>query len=422
MPQFSYQAIDNSGKETSGTLEAADRGAAMKSLTMKGLQPFKVNEATASKNGKEAAAKAAKTNAAAKADEAPTAPMRLSGAQVQMFTEELSELLEAGMRLEPALKILEGKGESRKVPFRRVAHRLGNLVREGRSFHDALRLASPSFGDLFASVAAAGEASGTLGPALKRQSAYLTAAREMKSKVTIAMIYPAFLALAGTAVMVLFVTFLIPKLMQLVKSTRGEMPKAAEFLVGLNVFFKNNWLVMLLVIVVVSIAFTIWVRTKEGKMQWHEMKLKIPFMGAVLSASFHSQFLETLASLGAGGLPLLKGMELALRVTPNVYAQVQLNKAIDVVRDGGALSRALERTKLFPDNLIEMVRLGEQIGDLPGSLRRAADRCGKQLSRALEALAALIQPVIIFVLAAVVGLIAWLMISIIFDTVTNLKQ
>jgi type II secretory pathway component PulF len=210
--------------------------------------------------------------------------------------------------------------------------------------------------------------------------------------------------------------------MQLVKSTRGKTPAAAEFMIGLNGFLRDNWLVLLLTIVVVAIAFTLWVRTKAGRMQWDEWKLKMPVIGPVLSSGFHSQFLETLASLGAGGLPLLRGMELALRVTPNVYAQAQILKSVDVVRDGGALSRALEKTKLFPDNLIEMVRLGEHIGDLPGSLRRAADRCAKQLSRALQALAALIQPVIIFVLASIVGLIAWLMISIIFDTVTNLKR
>ena len=421
MPQFTYEAVDPFGKESSGTLEAADRSAAVRTLTGKGLQPFKVTESASGAKGKAAAA-ASKTNAKAKESEVPTGPIKLSGAQVQMFTEELSELLDAGMRLEPALKILEGKGESRKVPFRRVAHRLGDLVREGRAFNDALKMASPSFGDLFSAVAAAGEASGSLGPALRRQSEYLTASREMKSRVTMAMIYPAFLALAGTAVMILFITFLIPKLMQLVKSTRGTMPKAAEFLIGLNAFFRDNWLIMLLTVVVFVVAFILWVRTKAGRMQWDEMKLKMPVIGAVFSSGFHSQFLETLASLGAGGLPLLKGMELALKVTPNVYAQAQLAKCVETVRDGGALSRALERTKLFPDNLIEMVRLGEAIGDLPGALRRAADRCGKQLSKAMEALAALIQPVIIFVLAAVVGVIAWLMISIIFDTVTNLRR
>ncbi len=421
MPQFSYQAVDPFGKDSSGTVEAADRATALKLLTGKGLQPFKIAEvAAAAVKGKTAVP--AKHGTKAKATEAPTGPIKLSHTQVQIFTEELSELLDAGMRLEPALKILEGKGESRKVPFRRVAHRLGDLVREGRSFNDALKMASPSFGDLYSSVAAAGEASGTLSTALRRQSEYLTASREMRSQVTIAMIYPAFLVLAGTAVVVLFVTFLIPKLMQLVKSTRGKMPPAAEFMIGLNVFFKEYWLVMLLTLVVFATAFTLWVRTTAGRLQWDEMKLKMPVIGRVLSSSFHSQFLETLASLGAGGLPLLRGMELALKVTPNLYAQAQIAKSVDVVKDGGALSRALEKTTLFPDNLIEMVRLGEHIGDLPGALRRAADRCGKELSRALEALAAMIQPVIIFVLAGIVGVIAWLMISIIFDTVTNLRH
>ncbi len=421
MPQFSYQAVDSSGKDTSGTLEAADRPAAMRAITGKGMQPFKVTEvAAAPVKG----AAPAKPKAAAKGQEAeaPTGPIRLSANQVQLFSEELSELLDAGMRLEAALRILEGKGESRKAPFRRVAHRIGNLVREGRSFHDAMRIASPSFGELYCSVAAAGEASGSLGTAMKRQSAYLTASRDMKSRVTIAMIYPGFLVLAGSAVMILFVTFLIPKLMQLVRSTRGKMPAAAEFLVGMNAFIRSYWIPILLGIVLVAVVFTLWVRTKAGRMQWDEMKLKMPIVGRVLSSAFHSQFLETLASLGSGGLPLLRGMELALKVTPNVYAQAQLVKCVDVVRDGGALSRALERSRLFPDQLLEMVRLGEHTGDLPNALRRAADRCSRQLSKALEALSALIQPVIIFVLASMVGLIAWLMISIIFDTVTNLRR
>ena len=420
MPQFTYQAVDGSGKELTGALEASDRATALRQLTARGLQPFKVAEAAGAKDNKPAPPKgfAAKSDSA----QAPTGPIKLSSTQLQLFTEELSELLEAGMRLEPALKLMEGKGDAVSAPYRLVAKRVGDLVREGHPFNSAIRMASPSFGELFCNVAAAGEAGGSLAAAMKRQAQYLAASREMKGQVIVALIYPAFLTVAGLGVTILFITFLIPKLMGLIENTRGKVPPLAKFMINLSDFLKNYWLMFVLVAIVVVIGFILFVRTPQGRMAWDQFKLKIPFVGGVLSSSLHSQFLETLASLSGGGLPLLKGLELASRVTTNVYARQQLGKSIDAVRDGGALSRAIERTGLFPMNMVEMVRLGEHTGDLPAALRRAADRCAKELGRALAKIAAAMQPVIILLMAGVVGIMAYLMISIIFDTLNVLRQ
>ena len=152
------------------------------------------------------------------------------------------------------------------------------------------------------------------------------------------------------------------------------------------------------------------------------MQFKLRFVGNVLLTSFHTQFLETLASLAHGGLPLLRGLELASRVTPNLFAQGKLAATVETVKDGGALSRALEKTNLFPTNIVEMVRLGEHTGDLPASLRRAADRCGRDLGKSLEKAAALVQPMIIVMMAGIVGVMAYLMITIIFDTMNQLRS
>ena len=423
MPQFAYSAVDGSGRELSGTLEAPDRPSALRSLSSKGLQPFKVSESAApAGKGKAKAASSTKAPAKPGQEVVSTDPIKLGGGQIQLFTEELSELLEAGMRLEPALKLMEGKGMTNPAAYRLVARRVGNLVREGHPFSSAIRMASPSFGELFCSVAAAGEAGGSLAEAMKRQANYMTASRDMQGKVVVALIYPAFLAVAGLGVVILFTTYLIPKLMGLIESTRGKIPPLAKAMINGSEFLKHNWLLVLLGIIAVSVAFWLWKGSKAGKPVWHRLKLKIPFVGAVLSSSLHSQFLETLASLASGGLPLLKGLDLASRVTTNVYAHAQLQKSIDLVRDGGSLSRALERTDLFPSNLIEMVRLGEHTGDLPAALRRAADRCAKELGRNLEKVAAAMQPVIILIMAGVVGIMAYLMISIIFDTLSALRN
>ena len=157
MPQFSYSAVDGSGKEVTGSLEAPDKMAAVRQLSARGMQPFKVAEETkADAKAKTKTKTGPVPKAGAKgAPVMPTGPIRMSNSQVQVFAEELSELLEAGMRLEPALALMAGKGET-VVQYRLVARRLGDLVREGHPFHSSLRMASPSFGELFSSVAAAG--------------------------------------------------------------------------------------------------------------------------------------------------------------------------------------------------------------------------------------------------------------------------
>lgn len=415
MPTFSYQAADITGRDVSGTVEAADRANAIRQLTGRGLQPFKVAEAAG------AAAKAA-ARAQAKAEDAAaeeSGPLKLSAGQIQLFTEELAELLEAGMRLEAALRLMEGKGN--KGVHSRVARKLGNLIREGHPFSSALRQTSTSFNELFCAVAAAGEAGGSLGTALRRQALYLGNVAEMRSQVAVALIYPGFLFFSAVGVTVLFTTFLIPRLSGMMERMQGGIPKGIQIVLAISAFMQSYWWLVLAVLALAALIFWAWSQSPAGKPAWHRTKLRLPFVGNVLMTSFHTQFLETLASLTSGGLPLLKGLELASRVSANLHVQKQLEYVIASVRDGASLSRGLEKTALFPLKLLEMVRIGEHTGDLSGTLRRAADRCGRELSKSLEKVMAMLQPVIILVMAALVGVMAYMMISVIFQTVSALK-
>lgn len=416
MPTFSYQAADITGRDVSGTVEAADRAAAIRQLTGRGLQPFKVAE---SANGAAKAAARAQAKAQDAAEE-ESGPLKLSAGQMQLFTEELAELLEAGMRLEAALRLMEGKG-NKGVPSR-VARKLGNLIREGHPFSSALRQTSPSFNELFCAVAAAGEAGGSLGTALRRQALYLGNVAEMRSQVAVALIYPGFLFFSAVGVTVLFTTFLIPRLSGMMERMQGGIPKGIQIVLAISAFMQSYWWLVLAVLALAALGFWAWSQSPAGKPAWHRAKLRLPFVGTVLMTSFHTQFLETLASLTSGGLPLLKGLELASRVSANLFVQKQLEYVIASVRDGASLSRGLEKTALFPLKLLEMVRIGEHTGDLSGTLRRAADRCGRELSKSLEKVMAMLQPVIILVMAALVGVMAYMMISVIFQTVSALKS
>ncbi len=414
MPTFAYQAADATGRDVTGTIDAADRASAVRQLSGRGLQPFKVNESAAKAGPKVAAAKSKAQEAA---DE--TAPIKLGNSQLQLFTEELSELLEAGMRLEAALKLMEGKGTT--GTHSRISRRLGNLIREGHPFSSALRQSSPSFGELFCSVAAAGEAGGSLADAMRRQAQYLASVREMRSQVTIALIYPGFLFVSAIGVTIMFTTFLIPRLSVMMSRMKSGVPKGIQFVLAVSDFTKQYWWLLLSALALASLAFWVWSRSKAGRPLWDQTRLKLPLIGNVLMTSFHNQFLETLASLSGGGLPLLKALELASRVSPNKYVQKQLVHVTDSVRDGASLSRGLEKSSLFPSRLLEMVRIGEHTGDLPGTLRRTADRCGRELGKSLERMMALMQPVIILVMAGLVGVMAYMMISVIFETVSALK-
>ncbi|GEP43680.1 type II secretion system F family protein [Brevifollis gellanilyticus] len=431
MPTFAYQASDAAGRDVAGSVEAPDRASAVRQLTGRGLQPFQVKEGPAKPLvrgvGKAPAAGAAtakggkgKTAAAVAAEEASSGPIKIGGKQLQLFTEELAELLEAGMRLEQALKLMEGKGTG--GTHSRIAARLGGLIREGHPFSSALKQASPSFNELYCAVAAAGEAGGSLSESMKRQGMYLAKVRELKSQVAVAMIYPSFLGFSAIAVTILFTTFLIPRLSGMMTKMRGGVPKGVQLILDFSAFLRGYWWLLLAGIALIGLLFWVWSNSKQGRPVWDRTKLRIPFFGNVLMANFHTQFLETLASLTGGGLPLLKGLELASRISANLFIQKQLGSVIDGVRDGSALSRSLEKTALFPINLLEMVRIGEHTGDISGTLRRAADRCGRELEKSLEKLMAMLQPMIILVMAGLVGVMAYMMITIIYDTVATLNS
>jgi type II secretory pathway component PulF len=257
---------------------------------------------------------------------------------------------------------------------------------------------------------------------MQRQAAYLASAREIRSRVSVALIYPSFLLVAALGVSVLFGTFLIPQLTEMVQSISGSLPGGIRVILAATEFLKQWWLVLLLGLAAVIGLLTVWANSPAGKPVWHRLQLRLPFAGPVLQASFHSQFLETLASLTLGGLPLLKGMDLAAGVSSNLYVRKEVKRAVDLVRDGGSLSRALERTALFPSNLLEMVRIGEHTGELGEALRRAADRCARELGKKLEGAVAMMQPLIILLMAGLVGIMAYTMISVVFETMNAVRS
>lgn len=421
MPYFSYKALSTKGTVSTGEIEASDRSEAMRLLDKRGMQPVTLKEAVKAATKKEAAKPKRKETAGEKTDVSDDGTIKLKRAEVILFTEELSDMIGAGLQLEPALKSMEGRQELGSL--KEVSRRIREIVRDGVNFSVALKKVSPSFGPLYCSLAAAGEASGALDTILKRQAYYLKTLAELQAKLILAMIYPSFLILMGLGVGVVFVTMLIPQLSELIKNTPGgKLPWAISGMMHIADFIKAWWLVILLLLVGGGLFFKAWKDNEANRPLWDEMKLKIPLIGSVIASRFYVQFLETMANLVSNGLPLLRALELSRDATQNLSIRKNLNEVIDQVGDGRAFSKAMIRSESFPPLLIDMIAVGEQTGKIDISLRRAAERYDKELNKDLQRIMALIMPTVLIFMALLIGTFAYLMITAIFQTISNLHR
>jgi len=417
MAVFTYKALKAGGKVKHGEITAGDRSEALRLLGKQGLQPLNLVESislTGAAGRKSGAAKKAMTQEG-------SGSLKLKRAEVVLFTEELSEMLGAGLQLEPALKSMENREELGAL--KDVSQQIRQLVRDGGSFSSALRKVSDSFGPLYCSLAAAGEASGALETILKRQAHYLRTLQELQSKVTLALIYPAFLLLASMGVGAIFMTKLIPQLTDLITSTPGgKIPMGAKIMIEVSDFFQAWWLVILIAIIVGAISFKAWKDAESNRLAWDRIKLKLPLMGKVTESRFYVQFLETLSNLVGNGLPLLRSLELARDATQNLYIRGHMDRVIEMVGDGRSFSRALIQSGIFPPLLIDMVSVGEKTGKLDKSLRRAAERYDSELNKNLARVMELIMPVILVVMAVLIGSMLYLMMTAMFQTIDSLGR
>jgi type II secretory pathway component PulF len=411
MALFSYNAVTSNGGRVSGQIEAQSRAEAFRKLDRERLQPISlVQQDSIETNG-----------ARPRVGDEPVAArnIRLSGSQIILFTEEMSDLLDAGMQLEPALRVMEGRNELSSI--KSVASALRQQVREGNSLSSALRVVSPSFGDLFCNLVAAGELSGSLPQLLRRQATFLVTLDDLRKKVVSALIYPAMIFVLGIGLIFLFMSYLVPQLTTLFQKTGRDLPMLTRVLVQTSSFFSHYWWALLAGIVAVVVGFLQLIRTPFGRQWWHRTQLRLPLFGSVLRGRFYAQFSETMANLIANGIPLLNSLRLMTSAIGNLHLRGLMEKVVDMVREGGSLSRALQRIGEFPPLFIDMIAVGEQTGDLSKALERVGRRYDKELNIKIQRLTALVQPVVILVMAAMVGVIAYSIINGIFDAVSGLR-
>ena len=408
MPGFSYKAADVEGRTEEGSLEAKTRAEAFRVLVARGLRPVHLAEAGAGGSTR-------KKSSTASSEPLP----KLGNVQLLHFTEELAELLEAGLKLEGALKVIEQRQEKSGTPV--IAAYLRQKVRDGAGFSAALQSCGRTFDTLYCNLVAAGEASGALPQILKRQCAYLALIEDLRRRVVSSLLYPAIVFASAIVLMFVFLTFLVPQLSVLLGKTGQKLPVITRGLIAVSEFCGAWWWAIIAVIGLLAFLARGAVRTPQGRDWWHRAMLGLPVVGPVLQAKFFAEMLQTLSTLVTNGVALLQALQLMTNATANVYLKALLVGASAMVGEGTSLASAFRRVGFFPPVMIDILSIGEQTGDIATSLERAAKRYDRDLTSRIGHLTTLVQPAIILLVAFFVGIVAYSMIAGIFTSVSSLK-
>jgi type II secretory pathway component PulF len=410
MPQFAYRARNAQGGLIEGVLECPDRGVAIHQIEAQRCIPIWIELVAAAPTavGRDSGIVAA-----------PTQNLKIPHGQLLVFTEQLAHLLQAGMTLDEGLSILEKRLKQPRV--QQMTHTLHQALIDGRSFSQALSQLPRIFPPLYVNLVAAGEASGALPQILLRLVKHLTQAKDLRDRVQQALIYPAFLTLAGAILVTIFITFMVPQLTGFMAQTGGSLPLPTRILLQVHHAITGYWWLGALLAVGAVVGFRAFVRTNEGRITWDRFRLVIPGYGRVIRHRYYAQFSRTLGTLMENGIPLLRSLDLVTEIAGNKFLELKLREVRRAVIDGATLSVALQAQKLFPDLLTDMMSVGEQTGHFAETVQAIADVYERELDRSVAVISQLIPPVIIVVIAVLVGLVVFSILSAVFEMTHSLQ-
>lgn len=419
MPTFSYKARDAAGRIQEGDLDAGSRSEALALLTARRLQPLSLRPIGGDQPAKQTAPPK-KHAPFSRNSHAPGKPRALSSAQQLLFTVEIVELLQAGLQLEQALGVMETREE--RSALKSIAAATRTRVREGASFSKALQDSGSGFPPLFVSVCSAGEAAGALPRMLESQAAHMAFVQDLQKRLVSAMVYPCVVLLAGVGLLVVFMTFLLPQLTSLLGRTGSQLPLVTRLLVSTSEWLGSWWWTIPITGAVLFVVHRLWVSTPGGRAAWDSFLLNLPLVGDLLRKRFLAQFLQTLATLSSNGVNLLQSLSLVRGTFSNTKIAATLSEVAAEVSEGVPLSRSCRKQEIFPPALIDIIRIGEQTGDIAAAMRRGADKYDREFNLVMQRFATLIQPLAILIVALFVGVVAYAMITGILTTVSGLRM
>jgi general secretion pathway protein F len=381
MPAFRYEAVDAAGRPRRGIFDAANARAVRDQLRGDGLFPTAIEPTATS---------------AARRSEAT----RLGSALLALTTRQLATLVASGMPLDQALAAVVEQADHPAAA--RMLDAIREQVGAGEPLAAAMSRFPRTFSELYRGLVAVGSETGQLGGVLARLADYLEARQALRAKFTTALIYPALITVIALAVIATLLLYVVPQIVAVYQQSRQTLPWLTRALIATSDFIRATGWYWVGAAVVLAAGAMLLLRREVWRERWQVLLLRVPVIGRVLSGLDIARFASTLAILTGSGAPLLRALETAAGVIWARPIRRAAHAAAAHVREGVTLSRSLASGRVFPPLLVHLVANGEQSGQLPAMLARAAREQEEDVERRLTWLAALVQPALIVVMGAIV--------------------
>src|SRR6266513_3015120 len=377
MSGFEYSALEATGRETRGVIEADTERHARSLLRERGLAPLTVESiraATVQSGRRERFSRPG-----------------LSRKGLALVTRQFATLVRAGLTIEEGLNLLIEQTE----PVRA-------RVLEGQSLSHSLAEFPNAFPQIYRAMIEAGEHSGRLGDVLERLADYTENREALRDQVSIAFIYPVLLTVVAFLVIAFLVTYVVPQVTRVFVNLGQTLPMATRILIAISDFARASGAFWLAGLVLAFVAGRLLLRDESRRRSWHGALLRLPLAGRLIRGVNAARFADTLGILTSSGVPLLASLQSAAAVLTNLPMRAAVDEAVRRVREGGALAPALGAAKLFPPLVIHLIASGEATGRLDTMLARAAEAQSRELENWIRGLTALLEPLLILAMGAIV--------------------
>jgi type II secretory pathway component PulF len=391
MPRYEYIAIAGNGRKIKGTLNAESPFAARKQLRMRSVHPSSITEITSAAEGKRALFSAFR---------------RTSKSQLIDFTKQLATLLNSGIKLTEALSVLTIQVSDQR--FKTALTEIRDRVMTGESFTDALKDYEDYFDVIFVAMVRVGEVTGTLGEGLKTIANFMEKRQRVESKVLTAMIYPIVLVFFCLGAIVILTTMVIPPIGKQIQAARQELPWITQQLMNFS-HVLTSWRVFVLLgaIAAIFIGCKRFFRTERGAYLRDKFLLSLPVFGPLIKQRVVARFASTLSTLIGSGLAMAESLRVVADTTGNSLMKRAIQQSRERILAGADIATPLRESGVIDPAIAHMVAVGEKSGELETMLRSVSENLESSTDVVIERLSAAVEPLIIIIMAAVVGVIAY---------------
>lgn len=386
MTDFVYTAVAKNGKKVKGTISASSQSRAMALLREQGLVPTKVEQQNIFNKDINISFGS------------PVKPRDLS-----VFCRQFQSILAAGVTIVEALGMLVDQTEN-KV-FAKAIRETQTAVQKGSTLAEAMKAHPKIYPSILVNMVEAGEASGSLELAMERMSIQFEKNAKLKALVKKAMMYPIVIIIVAIGVLIAMSVLVIPQFATMFESMGSELPGITKLVMAFSDFLMHKWYLLIIIVIAAAVAITAFAKTETGQELFGRIAIKAPIFGKLTVKSASASFARTISTLMGAGIPLSEALEITSRSMKNIHFKRALMAAKKEVEQGTNLSEPLRKSGLFPLMIPQMVKIGEETGNIDGMLLKAADYYEDEVEIATGSLTTLMEPLIIIVLGVIVAVL-----------------